>query len=162
MEAWSVDGGARSTRGSITTERRNQGRGAAKVPPVHGGSWCLDSDSESRSAKLPTSSVPMARYVLIFLVVCVCFTAAGFVVAALLQIKLNSGGSAQTLLLETRLKDCATCPELVVVPAGSFLMGSPKTEGYRNSRETQVPVTIPKPIALARNTLTRCQFPPLL
>ena len=33
------------------------------------------------------------------------------------------------------IKDCAVCPELVVVPRGSFLMGSTKGEAGRNSNE---------------------------
>ncbi len=31
--------------------------------------------------------------------------------------------------------DCAECPEMVVVPAGSFTMGSPESEPGRNSWE---------------------------
>ena len=33
------------------------------------------------------------------------------------------------------IKDCDVCPELVVVPRGSFVMGSPKGEAGRNSNE---------------------------
>ena len=45
-----------------------------------------------------------------------------------------------------RFKDCADCPELVVVPAGTFMMGSPPNEPQREGvREDQVPVTIAKP-----------------
>ncbi|MBV8840205.1 MAG: formylglycine-generating enzyme family protein, partial [Alphaproteobacteria bacterium] len=32
-------------------------------------------------------------------------------------------------------RDCAKCPEMVVVPAGSFMMGSPKSEAGRASNE---------------------------
>ena len=35
-------------------------------------------------------------------------------------------------------RDCATCPELVVVPAGTFLMGSPSYEMGRNENEGPV------------------------
>ena len=35
----------------------------------------------------------------------------------------------------TVFRDCAMCPEMVVVPAGSFLMGSPDTEQGRQSDE---------------------------
>ena len=38
-----------------------------------------------------------------------------------------------------KFKDCAQCPEMVVVPAGSFMMGSPQDEPKRaNEREDQV------------------------
>src|ERR1700676_2208510 len=40
-------------------------------------------------------------------------------------------------------KECATCPEMVVVPAGEFMMGSPANEkGHNNSEDPQHPVTI--------------------
>jgi len=32
-------------------------------------------------------------------------------------------------------RDCATCPEMVVVPAGEFLMGSPASEKGRGKDE---------------------------
>ena len=35
----------------------------------------------------------------------------------------------------TSFTDCTGCPEMVVVPAGSFTMGSPKTENNRNEKE---------------------------
>ena len=37
-----------------------------------------------------------------------------------------------------RFRDCAECPEMVVVPAGSFLMGAPEAEPF--SPETERPV----------------------
>lgn len=58
-----------------------------------------------------------------------------------------------------RFKDCADCPELVVVPAGTFMMGSPPTERQREGvREDQVPVTIAKPLAIGAFTVTRREF----
>ncbi len=35
----------------------------------------------------------------------------------------------------SRFRDCTECPEMVVVPAGSFLMGSPQTEPGREADE---------------------------
>ena len=38
----------------------------------------------------------------------------------------------------TKLRDCKKCPELVVVPPGSFMMGSPSAEARRSSDEGPV------------------------
>ena len=35
----------------------------------------------------------------------------------------------------SRFRDCAVCPEMVVVPAGSYLMGSPRSEAERHRDE---------------------------
>jgi formylglycine-generating enzyme required for sulfatase activity len=51
------------------------------------------------------------------------------------------------------LKDCSICPEMVVVPAGEFTMGSPNTEMYRGS-EPQHRVSFAKPFALGKYEVT--------
>ena len=51
------------------------------------------------------------------------------------------------------MKEGADCPEMTVVPAGRFLMGSPAGQGYNHERP-QHEVTIAKPFALAKFTLT--------
>ena len=46
-------------------------------------------------------------------------------------------------------RDCEECPEMVVVPAGTFTMGSPKTEIHRHKDEgPQHRVTIAQPFAV--------------
>jgi formylglycine-generating enzyme required for sulfatase activity len=53
-------------------------------------------------------------------------------------------------------KDCAECPEMVVVPAGSFTMGSPANETHLSSIE-QLPrhkVTISAPFGVGRFAVT--------
>ncbi len=58
-------------------------------------------------------------------------------------------------------RDCATCPELVVLPAGNFLMGTP--------RERQIPTEVPaelspvririeRPYAMGRYEVTRAEY----
>jgi formylglycine-generating enzyme required for sulfatase activity len=51
-------------------------------------------------------------------------------------------------------KDCPTCPDMVVVPAGSFTMGSPANEPGRGSDEAQMRVSIPAPFAVGRFAVT--------
>ena len=58
-----------------------------------------------------------------------------------------------------RFRDCAECPELVVVPAGSFMMGSPSSEDGRFENEgPQRRVTIPSPLAVGVYEVTRGEF----
>jgi formylglycine-generating enzyme required for sulfatase activity len=53
------------------------------------------------------------------------------------------------------IKDCATCPEMVVVPAGSFMMGSPATEeGRQPSEGPRHLVTINRAFAIGKFELT--------
>ncbi len=61
---------------------------------------------------------------------------------------LKSGGT---------FRECAKdCPEMVVVPAGEFMMGSPSTEKGRFNwmRGTQHKVTIAKPFAVSKFDVT--------
>ena len=52
-------------------------------------------------------------------------------------------------------KECAYCPEMVVVPAGAFTMGSPANEKDRQSNENpQHKVTIAKPFAVSKFEVT--------
>ncbi len=58
----------------------------------------------------------------------------------------------------TIIQDAPFAPELVVIPPGKFMMGSPKSEerwsGYDGREEPQHEVTIPKPFAVARYAIT--------
>jgi formylglycine-generating enzyme required for sulfatase activity len=56
-------------------------------------------------------------------------------------------------------KECDSCPEMVVVPAGSFTMGSPDSEKGRNTWEgPQHVVTFAQPFAVGRFEVTVDQF----
>ena len=56
-------------------------------------------------------------------------------------------------------RDCPECPELVVVPAGSYWMGSPASEEARNSGEgPRHRVTIPKPFAVGSYEVTFAEW----
>jgi hypothetical protein len=52
-------------------------------------------------------------------------------------------------------KECDICPEMVVVPKGSFMMGTPADEPYRLKGEDPVhKVTIAHPFAVGRFTIS--------
>ncbi|MBM3644389.1 MAG: formylglycine-generating enzyme family protein [Alphaproteobacteria bacterium] len=61
-------------------------------------------------------------------------------------------------------RDCPTCPEMVVLPAGSFVMGAPASEEedapeeFRGWSVPQVPVTFRQPFSMGRFEVTRGEF----
>ena len=56
-------------------------------------------------------------------------------------------------------RDCADCPEMVVIPAGRFVMGSPAAEAGRFRQEgPQREVVIERPFAIGRTEITRAQW----
>jgi formylglycine-generating enzyme required for sulfatase activity len=55
-------------------------------------------------------------------------------------------------------RDCPTCPEMVVAPAGRFTMGSPEDEPDRSDNEDQISVAISKAFAVGRFAVTRGEF----
>ena len=58
-----------------------------------------------------------------------------------------------------RFRDCDACPEMVVVPAGTFVMGSPSGEEGRYDNEgPQHRVTIAEPFAVGVYEVTRGEF----
>ena len=76
---------------------------------------------------------------------------------ALLHLALTpAAAGAQTPAVGQVFKDCETgCPEMVVVPAGSFMMGSPSSEAGRGDNEGPVRrVAIPRPFAVGRYEVT--------
>jgi formylglycine-generating enzyme required for sulfatase activity len=50
-------------------------------------------------------------------------------------------------------KDCAECPEMVMIPAGEYVMGSPPSEPFRGA-EDQHTVTIGKSFAMGKYEVT--------
>src|SRR5215471_1861164 len=69
------------------------------------------------------------------------------------------GDEKRCLKPKDSFKDCSNCPEMVVVPAGSFTMGSPAGEPGRYDDEgPQHKVTIAKSFAVGRIAITRGEF----
>jgi len=55
-------------------------------------------------------------------------------------------------------KDCPECPEMVVVPVGSFIMGASTDEEVNSEREDRVPVNIASPFAVGRFAVSKGEF----
>ena len=55
-------------------------------------------------------------------------------------------------------RDCPDCPEMVSIPAGSFIMGSPLSEKGRDSDETQATVAISMPFAAGKYEVTFAEW----
>ena len=65
------------------------------------------------------------------------------------------GGEASTAAEGGVFRDCDVCPEMVVVPAGSFMMGSPPSEEGRDDDEGPVHrVMIAEPFAVGKYEVT--------
>ena len=65
-----------------------------------------------------------------------------------------SKSAAQHRKAGTVFRNCPTCPEMVVIPPGSFIMGSPGTEKGRDSDEIQHKVTIAYSFAVSKYPIT--------
>lgn len=56
-------------------------------------------------------------------------------------------------------RDCATCPDMVVLPQGAYQMGSPEYDPGKSEDDTpQHPVEILYPLAISRYEITREEF----
>jgi formylglycine-generating enzyme required for sulfatase activity len=83
------------------------------------------------------------------------FLIAGTMVATSFGSAASPAGSGQPPVLGEVFRDCAECPEMVVVPPGSFVMGSPETEPGRDPEEgPQRTVTFDASFAIGRYEVT--------
>src|SRR5687768_7025390 len=55
-------------------------------------------------------------------------------------------------------KECRNCPDMVVIPSGSFTIGSPADEPERRDNELQKRITIARPYAIGRTEVTWDQW----
>jgi uncharacterized caspase-like protein len=71
----------------------------------------------------------------------------------------DSGAEAKDRHAGEVYKDCAECPEMVTVPAGNFLMGSPNDETGRSENEgPRRRVEIASPLAIGRFEVTFAEW----
>jgi formylglycine-generating enzyme required for sulfatase activity len=68
--------------------------------------------------------------------------------------------AAQAGAAGTVFSDCDTCPDMVVIPAGAFVMGTVAAGSLQLSPGEQqaTPISVPRPYALGRTEVTRSQF----
>ena len=75
------------------------------------------------------------------------------------QVAERSGQASPERESERRFQDCPACPELIVVPAGSFMMGSPSGEAGRLDNEGPVRrVVIAESFAIGVHEVTRGEY----
>jgi formylglycine-generating enzyme required for sulfatase activity len=55
-------------------------------------------------------------------------------------------------------KECRNCPEMMVLPAGTFMMGSPADDPDRRDSERYHEVTLPRPFAIGTTEVTWDQW----
>jgi formylglycine-generating enzyme required for sulfatase activity len=75
--------------------------------------------------------------------------------AGAVQVRALTADKERALKPKDSFRECDACPEMVVVPAGSFMMGSPATEPPRYDDEgPQHQVTIARPFAVGKFSVT--------
>lgn len=81
------------------------------------------------------------------------------VVLAFALVLAAAPAQAQSRSVGEVFRDCDDCPEMVVIPAGSFTMGSPPTEASRaNDEGPQRRITFARDFAVGRFEVTRRQY----
>jgi formylglycine-generating enzyme required for sulfatase activity len=59
---------------------------------------------------------------------------------------------------DASFRDCADCPEMVVVPGGKFLMGSPASDAIREADEQPAHEVTVKPLAIGKFEITEGEY----
>ncbi len=146
-------GSAGTSRVKVGTGRAQQPSAGTTLPPASSPTPLLvdaaaEAGTAGRLSRAPTSltryQLHIAGGVLLFLVV-----------AATAWFLLVRGAPE----VGTLLRDCPDCPELVVIPAGHFSMGSPRDEAGRDEDEGSVrDVTVTAGLAVGKFPVTRAEF----
>ena len=151
LRAWQENRGLTST-GYLTREQADAlialGRDAARAAAERAGdaAWERTRSSDTASAYADyLSAYPSGRHV---------SAARRLRDAALERARRELGPVVGDVF-----RDCADCPEMVVVPSGSFMMGSPPSEEGRDDDEGPVHrVSIPARFAVGVYEVTRGEF----
>ncbi|HEX4997441.1 MAG TPA: formylglycine-generating enzyme family protein [Terriglobia bacterium] len=83
---------------------------------------------------------------------------ARFSFALLLLVGAGALVLGQTTTPRSPFAECRNCPQMVVIPAGTFMMGSPADEPERRDNEPQRRVTIARPFAMSATEVTWNQW----
>lgn len=134
--------------GSGATSAPGRGKPVLLRPAANAGQSTADLDTLPPRPQAPRISKTGKQPVLLYggiagLVLTGCAIAATIIV---------SGTDSKSII-----RDCSRCPEMVVVPAGRYLMGSPATEQGRDVDGDEGPqhfVTIPKAFAIGKYEVT--------
>jgi formylglycine-generating enzyme required for sulfatase activity len=78
-------------------------------------------------------------------------------VAQAQQLRKSNGSQAATKPGQS-FKECRNCPDMVIIPAGAFMMGSPADEPDRRESERQHKVNIARLFAIGRTEVTWDQW----
>ncbi|MGE0612700.1 MAG: formylglycine-generating enzyme family protein [Hyphomicrobiales bacterium] len=71
----------------------------------------------------------------------------------------GNAGAPSDLKAGSSFRDCEACPEMVVIPAGQFVMGSPRNEQNREPGESpQIKVRLARPFALGKFEVTFAEW----
>jgi formylglycine-generating enzyme required for sulfatase activity len=78
---------------------------------------------------------------------------------ALANVHTLTATAERALKAKDSFKECTDCPEMIVIPAGSFMMGSPLGEKQRDPDETPLHrVMVAKPFAISKFELTVAEW----
>ena len=81
-----------------------------------------------------------------------------FIIACLLYLLLAGAASGAGPAPKTEFRDCPRCPEMVVVPAGEFVMGSSKAESGHTDEKPQHTVRFAEPFGVGKYEVTFDQW----
>ena len=151
---WTADCARSSYRGAPVNGAAWEGEDCS-VRPVRGGSYQVVTESQLRSAA--RNFVPQRSRA----------ANIGFRVVRSMRMEMREDVARtdedliqdSELTVHQRFRDCATCPEMVLVDAGSFEMGSPRREEGRSRAEGPVHgVSIATRFAVGVHEVTQGEF----
>ncbi|MGD8324284.1 MAG: SUMF1/EgtB/PvdO family nonheme iron enzyme, partial [Gammaproteobacteria bacterium] len=80
------------------------------------------------------------------------------IVSLLVSFHFDDALSQQPAAPGTTFSECTGCPEMIVLPAGDFMIGSPVDEPLRRDNEPQKRITFAQPFAIATTPVTWDQW----